>query len=199
MERRKFLIGAGSLAAGGAAALGSGAFTTVEADRELSIETAGDANAFLSIKRATDGSNVYPNAEEYVEGNQNSGTLRLDFTNADDTADASASGINQNAKTVFDNLLDITNNGTQEVEISVDSDLIASQGGSLGVYAENTLGDGGSDNTGLSSSDTGQTATLGVGDSLTNIGVYVPKGKAVEDLSGGTLTIVAERTGGNQD
>jgi len=189
----------GSLAAGGAAAIGSGAFTSVEADRSLSIAVAGDADAFLSIKRATDSSgNVYPNALEYVEGNQNTGTLSLDFTNSGDTA-GSASGINENAKTIFDNLLDITNNGTQDVVLSVDSALIASQGGFLGIYAENSQENEDTDGTGLSSADTGQTITLSPGESASNIGIYIPKGHSTKDLSGGTLTFVAEKTGGNQD
>lgn len=197
MQRRKFIAGLGSLTAAGAAGIGTGAFTSVEADRSLSIATAGDANAFLSITKAEDSDgNVYPNAAEYVH--EDNGQLSLDFTQVDDTADASASGANRNAKTIFDNLLDITNNGTQEVELSIDSDLIASQGGSLGIYAENEQGNP-DDNHGLSSSENGQTMTLGVGESATNIGVYIPKGHAVDDLSGGTLTFVAEKTGGNQD
>jgi hypothetical protein len=78
--------------------------------------------------------------------------------------------------------------------------LIASQGGFLGVYAEDELGTQDDDGTGLSSSDTSWgTATLGVGETLQNIGVYIPKGKSVGDLNGGTLTFVAERVGENQD
>ncbi|QCC49974.1 hypothetical protein DV733_01480 [Halapricum salinum] len=188
----------GSLAAGGAAAMGSGAFTSVEADRELSIDVAGDASAFLSISKAEDDAgNVYPNAQEYVDVDEN-GVVSLDFTQADDTAGSSASGINRNAKTIFDNLLDITNNGTQDVVLSVDSDLIASQGGYLGIYAENSQGDS-SDNTGLSSADTSQTTTLTPGESASNIGIYIPKGVDFDQVSGGTLTFVAEKTGGNQD
>lgn len=199
MERRKFLIGAGSAAVGSSALIGSGAFTSVQADRTLSINVAGDADAFLSITKATaPEGNTYPNADEYVEIDESTGEVSLDFTQAEDNGDAEASGINRNAKTIFDNLLDITNNGTQEIELSIDSDLIASQGGFLGVYAENNQGDD-SDNTGLSSSDTGQTAILGSGESATNIGVYVPKGHSTKDLSGGTLTFVAEKTGGNKD
>lgn len=198
MQRRKFIAGLGSLAAAGAAGIGTGAFTSVEADRTLSVNVAGDANAFLSISRAEDGSgNTYPNAAEYVEIDGN-GEVSLDFTQADDTSGASASGINRDAKTIFDNLLDITNNGTQEVVLSVESDLIASQGGYLGIYAENTQGDA-SDNHGLSSSDTSQTMTLGVGEAATNIGIYIPKGIDFSQVSGGTLTFVAEKTGGNQD
>jgi hypothetical protein len=198
MQRRNLLIGMGSLAAGGAATIGTGAFTSVKADRSVDINTTGDANAFLSIERATDGSGtVTPTAGEYVEGNQNNGTLSIDLASADDTSNSGASGINKNAKTIFDNLLDITNNGTQDVVLSVDSDLIASQGGFLGIYAENSQGDS-SDNTGLSSSDTSQTTTLTPGEAATNIGIYIPKGNT-DQVESGTLTFVAERVGKNQD
>ena len=197
MERRKFLIGAGSAAVGSSAIIGSGAFTSVEAEREVSIEVAGDANAFLTITRARDdGGTAYPNAQEYVEVDDN-GEVSLDFTNAEDTEGSSASGINQDAKTIFDNLLDITNNGTQEVVLSVDSDLIASQGGFLGVYVEGEKGNP-NDGGGLSNAESGQTVTLGPGESATNIGVYVPKG-ATDQVESGTLTFVAERKGGNRD
>ncbi|RKD95818.1 hypothetical protein ATJ93_2681 [Halopiger aswanensis] len=184
--------------------MGTGAFTSVEADRSLSIDTAGDANAFLAFSRATDDDgNVYPNAQEYVEGDLSSGQFSLDFTQSDDTNGA-ANGINKNAKTIFDNLFDITNNGTQDVVLSVKSDLIASQGGFLGIYAENSQGDD-SDNTGLSyngdsTDDTyWGTTTLSPGESASNVGIYIPKGHSTGDLSGGTLTFIAEKTGGNQD
>jgi hypothetical protein len=189
------LAALGSVAVGGATAVSTGAFTSVEADRDVTIEVAGDAGAFLSISKATDADgNVYPNAEEYVHGDPSSGVVSLNFASSSEDA----TGINEDAKTVFDNLLDIENQGSQEVKLSIDSDLIASQGGSLGVYAENELGDGGEDNTGLSDAESGQTAVLGVGDVLANVGVYVPKGSS-GDVSDGTLTFVAERTGGNRD
>jgi hypothetical protein len=139
-----------------------------------------------------------------VEGNQNDGTLSLDFTNADDTAASAAGGINENATTIFDNLLDVTNNGTQKVNFWIETDLVASNGGSLGIYAENSQGDS-SDNVGFDYPSSGSypqssdQITLGPGESATNIGVYVPAGNAVEDISGGTLTFKAVRTGGNQD
>jgi hypothetical protein len=202
MQRRKFIAGLGSIAAAGAAAMGTGAFTSVEADRTLSIETAGDANAFLGFTKADDGSgNVYPNAEEYVDLSSGS-QLSLDFTQTDD----GGSGINEDAKTTFDNLFDIHNNGTQDVVLTVKSDLIASQGGFLGIYAENSQGDD-SDNTGLSYPDDGDNTDtsfwgatkIPVGESLTNVGIYIPKGTDFSQVDGGTLTFIAERTGGNQD
>jgi hypothetical protein len=194
-NRRKFIAGLGALASGSAAAVGTGAFTSVTADRTLSIDTAGDANAFLGINRAKENGDVTPNAKEYVDKDAN-GVVSIDFTDSDSTG-GSASGVNRNAKTIFDNLLDITNNGSQEVKVYPDSDLIADQGGSLGVYAEYTQGDS-SDNTGFSKSDPD---TIAPGESITNIGVYIPKGKSTSDLSGGTITFVAEQTanGGNQD
>ncbi|MCG1004316.1 MULTISPECIES: hypothetical protein [Halobacterium] len=201
MQRRKFIAGLGSLAAAGAAGIGTGAFTSVEADRSLAINTAGDANAFLAFSRASDGDgNVYPNAQEYVEGDLSTKTFSIDFTNSDDT-DGSASGINQNAKTIFDNLLDITNNGTQDVNLWIESDLIASNGGVLGIYAEGELGVDGDDgeHSFHYNDDTPNKATLSPGDSLKNIGIYIPKGHSTGDLSGGTLTVIAERVGGNQD
>ncbi|PAU82847.1 hypothetical protein CK500_11990 [Halorubrum salipaludis] len=177
--------------------MGTGAFTSVRADRSISIETAGDAGAFLSFEKATDGDgNVTPNAQEYVEITGDN-TVSFDFTQSDDTA-GSASGINKNAKSTFDNLIDIQNNGSQEVVLSVESDLIASQGGFLGIYAENSQGDS-SDNTGLSDTDSGQTTTLSPGDAATNIGIYVPKGNSLDQVESGTFTFIAERVGGNQD
>ena len=49
MDRRKFLIGAGSLAAGGAAAMGSGAFTAMTASRGASINVVNDSTGLLQL------------------------------------------------------------------------------------------------------------------------------------------------------
>jgi hypothetical protein len=58
MERRKFVIGLGSLAAGGAAATGTGAFSTVT-ERSMEVDVVGEANAYAAIDPNTD--------SEYVE------------------------------------------------------------------------------------------------------------------------------------
>ncbi|WP_424013429.1 hypothetical protein ACOZ35_09800 [Halorubrum xinjiangense] len=50
MERRKFVIGLGSLAAGGAAAMGTGAFSAAQIDgREANIEVSSDENALIQL------------------------------------------------------------------------------------------------------------------------------------------------------
>ena len=83
MERRKFLIGAGSLAAGGAAALGSGAFSSVEANRDVSANIASDDQALLALRDETNGAIVRQNGSDQ---------LVIDFT-----ANGRASGINPNS------------------------------------------------------------------------------------------------------
>lgn len=64
MRRRTFMLGLGTTAAGGASLIGSGAFTSVEAERTISVETAADSDAFLKLdalgepERSVDGSRV---------------------------------------------------------------------------------------------------------------------------------------------
>lgn len=50
MKRRNVVLGLGTIAASAATALGSGAFTSVEADRNISVETAADDEAFLLLE-----------------------------------------------------------------------------------------------------------------------------------------------------
>jgi hypothetical protein len=115
MKRRKVLAGLGSLAAGGAAAIGTGAFTAVEADRGVRVSTADDNDALLQIRRSSENGSVTPNAQEYVKTKPN-GTVVLDFSGKDGSSLANgASGINRDATTIIDNLLRIRNQGTQEV------------------------------------------------------------------------------------
>ena len=109
MERRKFVIGAGALATGSAAAVGSGAFTSVEADRDISVEVTGDASAFLGLE-------PYPGSNgEYADGSGD--TVSLDFT---ETSGADGStGLNYNADTNIEDVLQVRNNGTQDVYVNV--------------------------------------------------------------------------------
>jgi hypothetical protein len=109
MQRRKFIAGMGSLAAAGAAGIGTGAFTSVQAERDITIQTAGDADAFLGISPASG-----PNGQ-YASTN-NDGTVSLDFTSNDAASDT---GLNDEAKVNIEDVLDITNNGTQSVYVTV--------------------------------------------------------------------------------
>jgi hypothetical protein len=73
MQRRKFLIGLGSLAAGGAAATGSGAFSAMSASRESDINVTTDGNSLLALSPGSwGGDRVYEADSE----------LKIDFTSS---------------------------------------------------------------------------------------------------------------------
>ncbi|TKX73066.1 hypothetical protein EXE40_01715 [Halorubrum sp. GN11GM_10-3_MGM] len=97
------------MVAGGGALLGTGAFTTVEAERTVTVETAGDADAFLGITPFPDSANA-----DYVTAPAD-GTVEIDITG--EGTDAPGEGVNRNAITEVDRLLEVTNNGTQSVAV----------------------------------------------------------------------------------
>ncbi|WP_180271823.1 DUF1102 domain-containing protein [Halorubrum persicum] len=107
----------GSLAAGGAAAMGTGAFTSVQADRDISVEVAGDASAYLQMY-APDSS--LENGE-YATGPNESGSTNNQLTiNFDGNATThSGSGINADAISRFDEVFKVRNEGTQEVDLHI--------------------------------------------------------------------------------
>lgn len=103
MNRRNVLVGLGTIVAGGGAALGTGAFSSVEADRTVSVETAGDGSAFLQL--SGDG--------EYIT-NDNSGELTLNLGQVNN-----GDGFNENAKTVVNDIVTVTNNAADGEDITV--------------------------------------------------------------------------------
>ena len=75
MNRRRLLAAFGA-AAGASGILGTGAFTSVEADRSVSVEVADDADAFLAMERSNG-----PNGE-FAE-TTGDGTIALALTDTD--------------------------------------------------------------------------------------------------------------------
>jgi hypothetical protein len=98
------------LGGGSAIVTGTGAFSSVEAERNVSVEVAGDASALLRIA-PFDG----PNGA-YATG-ADDGALSLDFTGSNGNIDGE--GVNQDAISNFNEVFLIENQGTQEVELSV--------------------------------------------------------------------------------
>jgi len=123
MQRRKFLIGAGSAAVGSSALIGSGAFTSVNAARDISIQVAGDASAYLQITREDT-----PNGNEYVLNTENGLALNFD-------------SVNTNADSKFANLFKVKNQGTQIVRVGVDKDASDLPSG-FGIFAEGPQNNG---------------------------------------------------------
>lgn len=174
MERRKFVVGLGALASGTAAAVGTGAFTSVEADRSVDVAVEDDASAYLGLDTSGDAN------DQYVSG-QGSGEIVIDF---DDSTNG-GSGVNPNADTVLESVFQIENQGTQEVTVSLTgSGDVSTQNQGTSISAPS------SDGINASLSDDASDATLGTGHSI-DVDFAVNSGTS--DLSG-TLTIDAEAT-----
>lgn len=115
MERRKFIIGVGSLAAGSAAAMGTGAFTSVSADRDVAVTVSDDTDAYLGLQDSGTANDAYFTTSD--------GEHSVDFDQIDNdsstSGDQGGAGVNPNAETVAEGVFQIVNQGTQEVSISL--------------------------------------------------------------------------------
>jgi hypothetical protein len=126
MQRRKFIASIGSVAAGAAAVTGTGAFSSVEADRDVSVNVAGDSGAYLQIGPT--------NGATFAEDDGN-GLIKFDF---DSNSKADGSGLNANADTGFGPEFIIRNEGTDSVLVTIDPtavDNALSGDGSLSFFA----------------------------------------------------------------
>ena len=108
-NRRKFIAGLGALATGSAAAMGTGAFSSVRAERDLNVSVADDAAAYLALDASE---------SEYAE--ETSGTLELQFDGSN--PDQDGNGLNANADTTFANVFSIKNNGTNTIRLQLGDD-----------------------------------------------------------------------------
>ena len=111
-NRRKFIAGLGALATGSAAAVGTGAFTSVSATRNVDVEVAGDASAYLRLE-GTGGDN-----SEYVTSSGSGNTLSIDLDSSNATSE-NGNGVNPDAVTQLDDVFKIENQGTQEVSVGL--------------------------------------------------------------------------------
>ncbi|WP_380679440.1 hypothetical protein [Salinigranum sp. GCM10025319] len=109
MQRRKYLAALGSLAAGGAAIGGTGAFSSVRAERDIDVAVAGDSTAYLGLDAS-----ISPYAQQV--GNQ----LVLKFDGS--TSGQDGDGLNVRADTTFSNVFKIQNNGTNTIRVQLGND-----------------------------------------------------------------------------
>ena len=109
MNRRQLLALIGSVSAGTAVVNGTGAFTSVEADRDVAVEVASDANAYLALS-ATGPNAPYTTVED--------GQLGIDLTGDNTSGISGGQGVNAEAITVFEDLFEIRNQGTQDAAVS---------------------------------------------------------------------------------
>ena len=126
MKRRHVLFGLGA-AASGSAILGSGAFSVVEAHREVGIAVQGDADAFLELgKCLDDGDEPMPNAG-FVRKKDGQMAIRIGEVDDEDTEspdiEGDGEGVNADALTTFDNVFRVCNQGTQEICVDFEADV----------------------------------------------------------------------------
>ena len=104
MERRNFVIGLGGIAASAGLVAGSGAFSQIEADRNMSVTVADDAAAYLSLAEGT--------GDAAYSGVDADGNVELAFGAVNE-----ATGANDNAVSWFDALVEVGNNGDNQVTL----------------------------------------------------------------------------------
>ncbi|WP_147437703.1 MULTISPECIES: hypothetical protein [unclassified Halorubrum] len=187
MQRRKYLAGLGALAAGSGAAVGTGAFTSVTADRGVSVAVADDADALLAIEPEDT-----PNGNEYAD--VSGGEVLLDFSNTNETfaesSDDGASGINGDADTTIRDVLQVTNQGTQDVIVGIgslpsatsaytDDGDVAANGNSTSLNWDNY------------SPSSGNLALVEPGETMNRVGFIFRDPPNSLNLTGGTLTLNA--------
>jgi hypothetical protein len=97
LNRRNVLIGLATATVGGGAAFGSEAFSTVEADRTVSVSATGDGSALLEMDITGD-----------LSGS-NGDTIKFDLGN----------DVNLDATTTFTGALTIKNNGNNSVSLDI--------------------------------------------------------------------------------
>ena len=111
MQRRKFIAGLGSLAAAGAAGIGTGAFTSVDATRAAKINVSGDSAALLSLDATSGANSAYATQTA-------TGEVRVELDGSDDVY-SNADGVNADALSLLLNTFEIKNQGTQPVAVHV--------------------------------------------------------------------------------
>lgn len=179
MKRRSFLTAFGASVGATGLTLGSGAFTTVSAERTISVRVADDFRAFLRLE-------PIPNEGIHGEITERSSTagrvVSFEIPGDGDGENTNSGGVAADSVYEFHNLLQVINQGTQSVRVYSTYD------GSLtdialvnknGVLRNNP-------------------PALAVGDT-TNVGLQLDTHNSVPGEYDEDITIVAERVGGNRD
>ncbi|WP_178916364.1 DUF1102 domain-containing protein [Natronomonas gomsonensis] len=114
MKRRSILMGMGGIAAGSSALVGSGAFTSVSANRNVAVAVVDDPNALLGLG----GCEGSPNGQ-YARI-QDNGAMAIDLSESNNQIDGE--GVNPDALTKIRDVFQIKNQGTQETAVWIDVD-----------------------------------------------------------------------------
>lgn len=122
VTRRNVIIGAGTVAVGIGVAIGTGAFTTVEAERTATVDVEDDSQAYLRLlieENSPDGgayedfqNQDFTSLEEGTQGQQ---IVQFNFDDAGGGDEGD--GLNDDAVTRFDNVFMIENQSGGAIEL----------------------------------------------------------------------------------
>jgi len=128
MKRRTLLFGLGGATASGSALIGSGAFTSVEADREIGITVQGDAESYLELGPCLDDEGEETSNATFV-GTESDGQMAISMDESavdDESGDEHVGeGVSADTITRFDNVFRVCNRGTQPVCVDFRADVLA--------------------------------------------------------------------------
>lgn len=188
MNRRQFVVGIGALAGGGGALVGSGAFTSVDADRTAAVAVAEEDEAYLTI---TPSPNTANGAFAGQTPSNNGEVINLDFneeipTNANPVG---GKGVGQSSVYEFDDVFRIQNQGTQAVYVNITN--VTTHGGHTTVRFY--VRDGSGNRQFVTPGTNDLEATVGT---EYNIGVYIDTAEesnySTSGADSGTATITAD-------
>lgn len=171
MNRRNALLGMGAIATGGGAVFGSGAFSSVQADRAVTLNVTDDTTALLGLSA-------------------NNTDIANDSANGDGTElGIDGSSLNPSAITEFNNAFDITNNGTDGAKFVTHGGITAS--GAINSIDLLLAGDVGNDVGASNPWTAGDYVRLDQGATLV-VGIAIDTGQITADTTENfTLTLEA--------
>jgi hypothetical protein len=120
--KRRTLLGSAAMTFGGASVLGTNAFTSVEAERSVSVDVVGDASAFLklepcdherSVEVSDEDDEISPEINPSDAVVVKDGMMRIDLTKHNHKL--AGHGVTEDSVWRFPNALGITNQGSQPV------------------------------------------------------------------------------------
>jgi hypothetical protein len=191
MQRRKLLAALGTVAAGGAATVGTGAFTTAAADRTVDVSVAADSSGFVELTALN---------ETYASGTGD-GQLELNFNEDSGLGifDGDAQGLNPGSTFNFNEVFRIGNAaGLGDMRVVIEATGFDLERLELTASGEEVTGmDPGTSLRVADYDDVDNLPKLVEPDAV-DVDMVIETKASVDDAVGGQFTIYAA-TGGNRD
>lgn len=186
MKRRTAILGLGTFVATAGAAMGTGAFTSVEADREFDVDVRNDDAAYLALRPVdADGDVVDDLTEGDTDRVPETSEQNRPFSLLDEETgriDIAVTALNANAVTEIPNVFQIDNQGRNPVDVYTDVSYEGDGAGNPEVVEVSTAN-------GDALDDEANPVTLGDGNSLVVDFTFDTSGIGPDDEIADTITI----------